>query len=316
MRVTLSDLRIRVVPALAAVLLLPLLSLPSSAQVQPFEMGIAGREAGLLRGLAQRLSKQNLLYQLHLAGVRKDDMLETSGEIERIIALLQRGNANYAVPAPWTSGVREQLDATEAAWSVLQPIATASPFEYLRRTRQFMPAENRLGDPLSIRYFDNLSNDLTDQATRLLAAYENECEKTDFPNCSAARSSGLWAMLTQRMVKEAVLVFAGIDPSKHQQRLDEDRATLEKLLLDARKIPLIQDAMSPERGERGAFVAGLLDDIESDWRAFARELKLVLADDERGIDLANLIRIEGKLVGRMQRLNTTVTRYAIGRFGG
>ena len=57
-------------------------------------------------------------------------------------------------------------------------------------------------------------------------------------------------------------------------------------------------------------------DIESDWRAFVHELELVLADDERGIDLANLLRTERALVGQMQRLNTTVTRYAIARFGG
>ena len=279
-------------------------------------MGIAGREAGLLRGLAQRLSKQNLLYQLHLADVRKEDMLETSAEIERIISLLQRGSLNYAVPAPWTPELRAQLDVTESAWSTLYPIATASPFDYLRRARQFMPAENKLGDPLSIRYFDSLCNDLGDHAATLLGAYERECDKTDFPNCRAARSSGLWAMLAQRIVKEAVLVFAGIDVSKSQKLLGEDRATLEKLLMGAREIPLIHDAMAPERGDRGAFVASLLDNIESDWRAFGRELELLLANDERGLDLANLLRIERSLVGQMQRLNTTITRYAIARFGG
>lgn len=311
-----GDRKIRVARALALALLLLLLADTVPAQVQPFEMGVAGREAGLLRGLAQRLSKQNLLYQLHLAGLRKEDMLQTSGEIDRILELLETGSPAYAIPAPWVPSINSQLRATDAAWGILRPIATASPYDYLRRTRQFMPPEDRRGDPLSIRYFDNLSNDLAGEATKLLASYESECLNTEFPLCRAARSSGLWAMLTQRIVKEAIFVFAGIEIEDSLKQLEADRTQLDQLLLGARELPLIQAAMAPERGKRGAFVAGLVDGIESEWRAFGVELDFILARDERALDVDRLLRIERGIVGQMQRLNTTITRYAIARFGG
>jgi len=307
------QLRIALPLAFALVMLLP--AVASWAQVQPFEMGIAGREAGLLRGLSQRLSKENLLYQLHLGDVRKEELLRTSAEIDRIIDLLGTGSASYAVPEPWTAEIRTQLAATEAAWAVLQPIATASPYDYLRRTRQFMPAADRRGDPLSIRYFDNLSNALSAEAGKLLTVYEVECLQTDFPNCLAARSSGLWAMLTERMVKHAVMVFAGIDVAISRESLDADRAQLGKLLADARNLPLIQDAMAPDRGERGAFVAGLLGQIDSDWQAFGLELDLVVNDDDHDLDVDRLLLIEDRMIGEMQRLNSTITRFAIARYG-
>ncbi len=199
---------------------------------------------------------------------------------------------------------------------MLRSIATASPYEFLRRTRQFLSPEARRADPLLLRYFDDLSDDLTEQAAKLLTLYELECEKTDFPNCRAARSSGLWSMLTERMVREAVLAFAGIDEPQSRKRLAADRKLLETLLAGARQIPLIQDAMSPDRGQRGAFIVGLIDRIESNWATLILELDLVLTGNARDIDIVRLVRLERDLIAQMQRLNSTVTRYAIARFGG
>lgn len=161
-----------------------------------------------------------------------------------------------------------------------------------------------------------MSDDLTEQAGRLLTLYELECEKTDFPNCRAARSSGLWSMLIERMVREAVLAFAGIDERRSRERLASDLKLLETLLTGAREIPLIRDAMSSERGQRGAFIVGLVDRVESDWETLILELDLVLTGNDRDVDIDRLVRLERDLVGQMQRLNSTMTRYAIARFGG
>lgn len=100
MRVSGSSFRwVRVAHVLFVTLLLTPDSAP--AQVQPFEMGIAAREAGLLRGLAQRLNKQNLLYQLHLADVRRENLIDTAGEIDRIIEVLRDGSpAGRSAAAP------------------------------------------------------------------------------------------------------------------------------------------------------------------------------------------------------------------------
>ena len=43
---------------------------------------------------------------------------------------------------------------------------------------------------------------------------------------------------------------------------------------------------------------------------------LVLTGNARDIDIVRLVRLERDLIAQMQRLNSTVTRYAIARFGG
>ena len=61
---------------LAAVLVLA--TSTATAQILPWEVTVAEIETGRLRNLAQRLSKQYVLYQLHLGEVRKDDLIATA----------------------------------------------------------------------------------------------------------------------------------------------------------------------------------------------------------------------------------------------
>ncbi len=188
--------------ALLAASALALVADPVAAQVLPWEVTVAEIETGRLRNLAQRLSKQNLLYQFHLGGVRKSDLVETAERIDRILERLEEGSPTYSVPAPWTPALREQVRDVDAMWGPLRSIAVASPYESLRVTRQFMPPPDRRGDPLLIRYFDRLSLDFVAETEALLDLYDAECVKTGSEICTTARTSGYSAMLIERATKE------------------------------------------------------------------------------------------------------------------
>lgn len=283
-------------------------------EVLPYEMAIAEREAGRLRGLAQRLSKQNLLYQLHLGETSKDGMMETAREIDRTLQVLRSGNTAYSIPAPWTPKIESQLDQVDAVWSSLRPIATASAFDYLRRSRRYMSPEARRGDPLSIRYFDSLSDQFAEEAEKLLGLYFEDCKKTGFEQCLIATQSGVPAGLTHRMIKEAVLLAAGFDSSTGRKRLDESRGAFDEQWDRTLKSSLVAYATDPSRGPQGEFVTRLLENIQGDWQTLRKSLDIAVTGDEQLIDVDGLLRIESRLIQRLERLNATLTRYAIVRY--
>ena len=66
---------------------------PAQEQILPWEMTVAEIESGRLRGLIQRLSKQQLLYQLRLGDVRKEDLVATATRIDRVMESLHIGRA-------------------------------------------------------------------------------------------------------------------------------------------------------------------------------------------------------------------------------
>ena len=119
-------------PALLLALAL-ILAGPVRAAGRPYEIAGAERELGRIRELAERLSKQNLLYQLHLAGQTKQDLVDTVAELDRVVELLRKGSVTYSVAPPPNEEVRAQIDKLDEAWGPLRRMALASPYDYLRR---------------------------------------------------------------------------------------------------------------------------------------------------------------------------------------
>ena len=236
-----------------AVLAALLFLLPGSApaQILPWEVIVAEIEAGRLRHFVQRLSKQNLLYQLHLGDVSKDDLVATANAIDRVLETLSAGNPSYAVPAPWTPELREQVAEVDAVWGPLRALAVASPYEHFRVRRQFMTPQSSLGDPLMIRLFDQRSLTLVEETEKLMDLYDAECRKTGLADvCPVARSSGSNAMLIERATKEAVYIVAGIDVEESRERLRVTIGAYEQQREANDASPFFASALDPARGPR------------------------------------------------------------------
>lgn len=285
------------------------------AQILPWEINVAEIEAGRLRGLAERLSKQNLLYQLHLGEVRKDDLIQTALRTDRIIESLERGSPSYSIPAPWTPAIRAQLRTVDSLWGPIRRIAVASPYDSLRVSREFIRPEDRRGDPLLVRYFDDLIRDFIAASEKLIALYDEECQQTGLEVCATARTSGYAAMVIERAAKEAVYVVAGIDAEQNRARLKQTIEAYQELRRANDANPFFAAALDPERGVSAAAARELLVSLRTDWDSMQQQFTVLAAGDEKNFDLQGLLQTQSKLVTKVERLTAALIRYASLTYG-
>ena len=288
---------------------------PSSADLLPWEVAVAEIESGRLRGLAERLRKQNVLYQLHLGDASKEELIATAERIDDVLRSLQKGSPSYSVPAPWTPALREQLAEVDEAWGPIRRMAVASPYDYLRVTRQFMQPEDRRGDPLRLRYFDELAGAFIAASEELLELYHGECRKTGLTICDSARSSGYAVMVIERAARQAVYVVAGIDADKHRSGLAETIEAYQAFRHANDESPFFAEALDPARGRSASAARELLVDLRGDWDDMQAEFTLLAAGDERNFDLGNLLAAQGALVDKVERLTAALIRYASLTYG-
>jgi len=305
------------VSAAISVVLLAALLLPNTAlaQILPWEIVVANIETGRLRHFAERLAKQNVLYQLHLGGARKADLLATANQIDRILESLQQGSPSYSIPAPWTRAIREQVDRVDGAWGPLRSIATASPYDYFNVKRQFPAHESRGADPLLLRYFDDTMLNLIAESENLLELYFDECVKSGLEVCPIAKASGINAMLIERSTRQAVYVVAGIDVSKHRNGLNVTLDAYRKRQQANDESPFFAAALNPVRSISAAAGAKLLVNLRGDWNALRKEFAILADGDETNFDLRRLLESQARLVDKVERLTAALIRYASLTYG-
>lgn len=289
-------------------------ALQASAQWQPYEIGIANREAGRARSLAARLSKQNLLYQLHLADVRKEEMHVTANEVDRIIGRLRTGSAFYSVAGPPNESARKQLDVIEKAWIPVRTLALASPYDYLRRAQQFIPPKSPRGDPLIVKSFDKMVGKLIVEIETLMTVYYEECIKTDYRLCAVARRAGQPTMLAERMMRDVVFMHAGIDVEKSAKRLRESSKAFEANWVGFEKSDLYLRATDESRGESGMFIAELRSSISASWAKLAGEVDLAIEGRVDEVDPVSILQVERELVRDFERFTAVMGRFVAGAY--
>lgn len=267
-------------------------------------------EAGRLRGLAQRLNKQNLLYQLRLGSVSKDHVIKTAGEIEEVLLNLEEGVPARSIPAPWTKKLRERVEKLDRAWSPIRRIALANSYEQLRRAGEYAPRVDRRRDPLLFRYFDTLINDFISQTEKLVSAYDQECAKSGMEICSTARTAGIAAMLVERAAKEAIYVAAGIDADEHRKNLKATIDAYSKVLTSNTQSEFFQVALDPQRSISAKAASELRSSMMRDWDVIQEQLRILSAGDESNFDLRLLLKTQDKMVSKIDRLTAALVRYA------
>jgi hypothetical protein len=310
--------RLRAVPAAARVALVACLVLAAdrgTAQVLPWEVTVAEIEAGRLRNLAQRLSKEYLLYQLHLGEVRHFDLLRTATEIDRVLESLEEGSPSHSIPRPWTNTLREQIHAVDGHWGRIRRIARATPYELIRVSQEFIPRGGRRSDPLLLRYFDDLNLEFVVASEKLIAAYHDECLKTGLEVCPTARTSGYAAMIIERAAKETVYIVAGIDAAQNRRRLAKTIEAYHEVRRENEESPFFAAALNPERGVSARAAGELLASLRDDWDAMQADLTILTAGDESNFDLQGLLATQTRLVEKVERLTAALVRYASLTYG-
>jgi hypothetical protein len=302
--------------AMLAAALVVVIAGPAWPQILPWEIVVAEIEAGRLRNFTQRLNKQYLLYQLRLGNVSKADLSATAGQIDRILESLTQGSPSHSIPAPWTPALREQVEAVEGIWAPIRRVAVASPYEHIRVIQEFSVPRSSRGDPLLLRYFDDLSLEQVAASDALLATYHEECVQTGLAVCATARTSGYAAMVIEQAAKEAVYIVAGISPDESRQRLTTSIAAYRELRAENDANPFFAAALDPERGISAQAAGQLLISLREDWDAMQGELDILAAGDEANFDLQRLLAIQDRLVAKVERLSAALIRYASLTYGG
>ncbi len=285
------------------------------AQILPWEIVVAQIETGRLRNFAERLAKQNVLYQLHLDGTRKSDLVETAARIDHILESLEQGSPSYSIPAPWTKAIREQVNRVDEAWGPLRSVANASAYDYFNVKRQFTSTERRVADPLLLRYFDDTVLNFIAESEKLLDLYFAECLKSGLAVCPVAKATGINAMLIERATRQAVYVVAGINLTQNREGLTATLDAYRERRLANDESPFFAAALNPERSVSAAAGAELLTNLRGDWDALRKEFAILADGDEKNFDLRRLLESQARLVDKVERLTAALIRYASLTYG-
>ncbi len=289
---------------------------PATAKWLPYEIGIANREAGRMCFLAERLDKQNLLYQLDMANLKKLDMHIAVNEFDRIFEQLKSGSAYYSVAGPPNDAARKQLDVIEKAWFPVRKLAMASPYDYLRRAQQFFPPDNPRGDPLAVKSFDKLAGDLIVAIETLMTVYYEACIKTEYGLCAVSRRSGQPTMMAERIMKNLILIHEGIDPEQNIKRLNESIKAFDDNWISFEQTDLYRRATAESRGTTGELIADLRARISASWVKLHAEAILAVGGRVNEVNLEPTLRIQRKLVDDFDRFTAILGRFAAGGLGG
>jgi len=287
----------------------------AAAPVLPWEINVAEVEAGRIRALAQRLSRQFALYQLRLGDVGKTNLVETATQIDRVLESLERGSPSQSIPAAWTPALREQLHRLDGSWGPLRRIVVANPSEFMRVFQEFVPTERRRGDPLALRYVDDLTRTVIAESERLLEIYAAECDKTGLVICATARTSGYAAMVIERATQEAVYVVADVDRDENRKLLATSIQTYREIRRANDANEFFAAALNPERGVSAAAAAELLASLRADWDAMEVEFAMLAAGDEANFELETLLDTEASMVDKIERLTAALIRFASATYG-
>lgn len=292
--------------ALVATLLLGVS--PSARPLQRWEHGGAQLQLNRVRMLTERLSKQNLLYHLRLAGEQRSSLVDTAEQLDAALVALVEGSPRLGVPAPPTLEIRGQIEELDSVWGALRNTAVASPYEYARRA-----AERGVTDPFGIRYFALLAADVDRQAVVVSNAYLALCERQPRQDCRAVASATASGMLSERLMKQFVLVVTGMDVRANAALLRQSRDGLDRTLVAVEQQEPVQATLSSERGKPGVVAAGIWSDIQGTWKALRVDVDRVIAGESDQVVLGDALTRQHDFLRDLQRLSVAVRRFAAAR---
>jgi hypothetical protein len=283
------------------------------AELFPFEYFGALRQLARLRALAQRLNKDHLLYRLRIdEGHRLAPVIDVATQIDRALHQLRNGDVLSVVPLPPTPEIEEQLAELEREWIPIRRLAQASPFDYLRGDL-FRGRPTWKSDPLSLRYFDRQVEGFGQSVERTSRMYLAECRRGGYAfACERRLILGRASMLSEMMVREAVLEFAEIESDGS---LEQSREAFEQLLAAPTGWPDLDLAIENARGPESQRARAVLDEIRRTWIALRREFDLAMQGSAEPANLRRAIELQRLLAPELDRLDIAAGRVDLFELG-
>jgi hypothetical protein len=117
-------------------------------------------------------------------------------------------------------------------------------------------------------------------------------------------------MLTERMMRELVLVASGMDAAANGKRLAESRQRFGQALAQAGAQEPVRATMASERGKPGRVAAGMWSDIQASWAGLGSYIDQAIAGEGERVDLGAALVQQQDLLHELQRLSVAVRRFA------
>lgn len=301
---------------LAVALLTGGFAAPASAALLNYEYGAVQGELGQVRVLAERISKRHLLSELNLGDQQRIDVDASVAEMESLLRKLRAGDPLGGVPRPPNDEIRHAIVRLDQAWAPLRQMALVSPYNYLRQSGGYMKPTPPREDAQHFRHFDRVALQVSQAAEAVSLLYDRECRRDGYSHCDLVLRQGFADMLTERLVKQAVLVFSGIDPETTREDLVATRDTYDRMGEAPQAQRLVEQVTASQRGSEGALMGQLLAEINASWTGLRRRIDRVIEGIAEEEDIRQAVRLQDSMVAHLHRFTMAVTHFARIEQGG
>ncbi len=245
----------------------------ADAQITAEQWGVILNLSGRQRMLTQKMSKETLLIVAEIdADANRKNLSATLNLFETTLAGLRDGDSTVNLPPTANSRIVKQLDKVRELYTELKPVFQTA-----------VDGEIPSADQLILLEQNNLP--LLKNMNKAVKMYERESKKTLVGNSDLAvviNLSGKQRMLTQKMSKEYLFVFLGINQEENQIRVRETSSLFGRTLVGL----LDGDTDLELPGTTKSEIRDQLGVVASLWEAFepivskASETSVSLTKDE------------------------------------
>lgn len=187
----------------------------------PEQWGVIMNISGRQRMLSQKMSKEALLVAANInAEENRNKLKETMKLFETSLDALMNGNAAMNIPACEFAEILEQLEKVQTYYSEMDVVFDKT-------------AEGDSPDNFDMQQIAKASLPLLTAADKAVQMFESAAKKvlTKDPTLALVINvAGRQRMLSQKMAKEALLIYLKIDPANQAESLKKSTALFENSL--------------------------------------------------------------------------------------
>jgi hypothetical protein len=281
----------------------------SGAKLFRYEHIAAQRQLGRLRVLMERMNKDNLLYRLRIEDSHQPraHAIAAAAEVDQAFIALRQGDPRTGVPRPPNPEIEPMLAEIEQEWTPIRRLAESSPFDYLRRSRLIVDPSDE-PDPLALRYFDRRISELVGAVDRTSEIYTRACTRDGYALCEKSADSGRAGRLSEQLVKQALLYFAGAAP---RDGLERKKDEFDHFMASPTGRPDLDQPMPASSAPESLLARAVIDvlaETRSTWSDLRRELELVSQGSALAPNLERAIALQRRMALELDRLGVAVAR--------
>lgn len=187
----------------------------------PEQWGVIMNISGRQRMLSQKMSKEALLVAANInAEENRNKLKETMKLFEASLNALMNGDAAMNIPVCESAEILEQLERVQTYYSEMDAV-----FDKI--------ADGGSPDNFDMQQIAKASLPLLTAADKAVQMFESEAKKvlTKDPTLALVINvAGRQRMLSQKMAKEALLIYLKIDPANQAESLKKSTALFENSL--------------------------------------------------------------------------------------